>query len=134
MNIDPSELVEQLINIFTDIPEIYAENDKEVERRDYEHSDLTHVVELSTFGSVQGYRLVKQIQENRRKRREAKDQNFIMRPLYDFIMKNQSILPQLHKVRMDVMKQIKVNAERQYHPRSDNEMVRSVIENLEVQT
>lgn len=132
MEIDPEAIVEQLISIFTDIPEIYNANDKEVELRDWEHSDLTHVIELSAFGGVQGYKIAKQIQENRRRHREAKDQNFIMRPLYDFIMKNQSVIPQLHKVRMDLMKQIKVNAERQYHPRSDNEMVRRVIENLEV--
>lgn len=130
MVVDPEKVVDRLISIFASVPEIYEENDREVERRDYEHSDLTHVVELTSFGGVQGFKLAKQIQENRQKRREAKDQNFIMRPLYEFIKRNPSLLTQLQKVHADTVKQIKANRERRYHPRSDNEIVLEAIERL----
>ncbi|CAM3879108.1 hypothetical protein COLU111180_12185 [Cohnella lubricantis] len=124
---DPAVAIDALIEIFTAVPQLYEENDAEVERRDYEHSDLTHVVELLQFGGVQGYKLAMQIKENRLRRREAKDQNFIMKPLYELVKQHQNWLPRLHKIRDEIQKNIRVNQERRYRPRSDNELVRSVI-------
>jgi len=128
--IDAEKVVERLISIFTVIPQLYEQNDQEVERRDYEHSDLTHVAELLNFGGVQGYKLAKEIQNNRRRRREAKDMNFILKPLYEFLKQHQNQLPRLHKIRDEVAKNVRINQERRYHPRSDNELVRSVIEQI----
>lgn len=113
----PQKFISQLINVFSQVPHWYEENEQEVKFRDDEYNDLTHALELIAFGGVQGYKLAVGLKENRIKRREAKNTSELMKPLYDLVKKHQHLLSEMRKCSSEISKMTNIQKARKYHPR-----------------
>jgi hypothetical protein len=78
------ELVETLIVTLNDIKNTYNYNFQNVNDLDKESQDLEHEIELSTFSSVAGYKLAKELQRVRRERRKLKNENETLQLLNEY--------------------------------------------------
>lgn len=124
---NPQKYISQLVNVFSQVPGWYEENDREIKFRDAEYNDLNHALELTTFGGVQGYKLALGLKENRIKRREAKDANELMKPLYDLIKKHQHLLSEMKKCAGEINNVLGVHKARVYSPRVEDSPLAEVI-------
>jgi len=65
---------EQLQQVVSQTPQRIKQLHEIVQRSDWEEQDLLHLAELDTFSASEGYKLAKQIQKVRQRRRQAKDE------------------------------------------------------------
>jgi hypothetical protein len=82
--------ISNIIDIQDDVIRRYENNIEIMNEAEQEKQDLLHEIELSTFDACKGYRLAKSLQENRIRRRIAKDENELLDEFYGFC-KNQNI-------------------------------------------
>ena len=117
-NFEPERAAAQVLFLIESVVKRFEQNDAAVSRYDSERGDLDHVIELTAFSASQGYDLVKRIRDNRRARRICKDENLVMKPLYDFIQKNGQIIRDLKRISRETERQAAYLENRQYHPRT----------------
>ncbi|WP_407310548.1 hypothetical protein [Desulfosporosinus sp. SB140] len=82
-----------------------------------ETQDLLHEIELTKFDVFRGYKLAKQLQEIRQRRRNLKDTMEIMRNLKDFLDNNKQLKINLFKTLTTMEKAEENQGQRMYHPR-----------------
>lgn len=90
---------------------------REVQYYDHEYNDLTHALELTRFNASEGYKLAKQMQENREKRRTSKDCIAQLSPLCNVIKKHHHFFNELKSVEREVQSVIRTQNVRTYRPR-----------------
>lgn len=82
-----------------------------------EIQDLLHEIELTKFDAYRGYKLCKQLQEVRQRRRDIKNKIEVLKYLKDFYDNNKKLKIELYKV-LTNMEQIEENQRhRLYTPR-----------------
>lgn len=64
----------KLSKILDDLPKQIERLNKQVQLCDLEEQDVLHVLEFSSFNAQQGWKLAKDLQLTRKKRRELKDE------------------------------------------------------------
>lgn len=80
-----------IITIYQDVIKTYERNVEIIKECEDEINDLNHEIELSAPKDMyRGYLLYKNIRDLRIKRRTAKDENQIMKDMYDFLKSPQA--------------------------------------------
>ncbi len=88
----PIEAGEEILRCIDYVLKQYPQNQDDICELDKQTQDLLHKIEftpLLTMGP--GFKLAKQIQDIRLKRRELKDENELLKPLFDFLSQGTSI-------------------------------------------
>lgn len=107
---DAEKLAVVLRNTIRDIPKRFDYNVNEISKLEKEVIDLEHVIELTNFNAAEGFKLAKQIQEARQKRRKLKDENEMILSLNRTLSNMKDHVPQLDQVIGDIRK-VKSNQE-----------------------
>lgn len=100
----------------------YEYNIHRIEELNKLSTDLTHEIEWSNCSASEGYKLYKEYQNVLRERRECKNENDSLRPLYNFLEPKKKILDQLSQCIGECRKNDEVIGRRQYRPRVKNEI------------
>ena len=82
-----------------------------------ETQDLLHEIKLTKFDVLRGYRLCKQLQEVRQRRRELKNKLELLRTLKDFLDNNKQLKINLFKTLTTMEKTEEHQGQRTYRPR-----------------
>lgn len=96
----------------------------EIHKTDVTQCDILHEIENSDkLGAVEGYKLYKKLRDLRKHRRELKNQQQLIEPLYKWCQGNKTIGINLFKVKssMDNVKGIQDNWI--YHKRTEGEII-----------
>lgn len=119
--VDPMEDIEQTIkflrSIFSDLPKRLSQNNEDLDICDKETQDLLHVIELTSFDVVRGYKLSKEMNVVRNRRRKIKDEMDLLEPLVTVINKYPNLSNELSRVLGDIRKIKKRNETRTYKMR-----------------
>lgn len=79
-----------IVTIFHDVVKNYEHNLDIIKQCEESLNDINHEIELSDDKDLyKGYLMYKEIRELRRKRRQAKNENELMRDMYDYFMSPQ---------------------------------------------
>ena len=79
-----------LVTIFLDVKKNYERNTEIIKECEETINDLNHEIELSEpKNAYQGYLLYKEIRELRIRRRTAKNENELMKDMYDYLISQQ---------------------------------------------
>lgn len=100
----------------------YEQNESNILYYENEYLDLAHGLEFVEFDVEDGYEFAKQLKENRQKRRQAKEENEILRPLYEILTRHKSLLPEMDKIKGKVQQTIQTQSSRIYTPRARTDM------------
>jgi len=122
----PLEMVELMIAISDNVKTLMSQVEAEQYYADQEYNDLTHALELTRFNAAEGFRLAKELQDNRLRRRNAKNQREQLQPLYDLIQKYQVFFKELKNVQAQIESVIHAQAKRKYQPRVRDDLFRKV--------
>ena len=76
--------IAEIITIHREVIGKYAENTEIILKADNEVCDLEHELELTEFDSERGYAIAKEIQNVKRRRRIAKDENELLEELANY--------------------------------------------------
>lgn len=96
---------------------------KEIELCDQETSDLLHLIELSKFHASEGYRLCRDLQITRQKRRQCKDELESLKQLDERLKKNRPITQQTSLIESIVHNRKSVFKNRTYKPRVRSDLI-----------
>ncbi|MCD9026028.1 hypothetical protein [Cohnella silvisoli] len=116
---DPETAADNILFIFEAVIKRFEQNDLAVSRYDSERGDLDHMIELTSYNAAEGYQLVKNVRENRRARRICKDENLVLKPIYDFIRSNNDkLLKDMKVIARETEKKASYRDNQKYHPRT----------------
>ena len=115
--IDPSKVIESLLCTRSIVQEATVAARNEIEYRQDEYNDISHLLEFGTFNASELCKLGKQLQESKRVRRECLNSNELLTPLYEYINKNTAFFNGLEQIRIDIEKARKHQARRRYEIR-----------------
>jgi hypothetical protein len=116
---DPETATVNALFLIESVVKRFEQNDAAVVRFDSERGDLDHMIELTSFNAAEGYQLVKKVKDNRRARRICKDENLVMKPLYDFIrLNNDKFLKDIRGVAREAEKKASYRDNQKYYPRT----------------
>jgi hypothetical protein len=121
-NINPLQITADLISANQTVHEAMMQIDADQLYVDGEYNDLTHALEFISFGGVEGYKLAKQLQQNRKRRRNAKNLKEQLQSLHDLMGKHQSFFRDLKKVHAEIEQTIGIQLKRTYKPRTRTDL------------
>ncbi|MFD2334751.1 hypothetical protein ACFSR7_36370 [Cohnella sp. GCM10020058] len=117
---DPFTAPQLISELAENIVRRVEKNDAEISRLDSEWNDLAHLVELTSYDAPEGWRILRKQKENRRARRRCKDENAVMRPLYEYLIKSdEQIMKELRRSGKEAGRVASNQKNRQYSPRTD---------------
>lgn len=114
-----------IVTIFKDVVERYEDNLKIIKNAEDELNDLSHEIELSNPKDMyKGYLVYKEIREIRIRRRTAKEQNELLKDMYDyFISQNgQAFKNKIQSLQGNSVKIRNAQEQRMYQPRQRNDL------------
>lgn len=123
---DPLVFIGQLVNVFCHFPLMFEEADKETHRLDLEYGDLTHAIELAEVKKRDSSKVLAKLQENRRKRREAKDFIIKSEPLHAFIKSRKQMATDLIALHGQMTRLSESLGRRTYTPRTFGSMAEAM--------
>lgn len=116
---NPATATQRIYDLTSEAKRRFEENERMVGYYDKELTDLNHLIELAPFNAKEGYKLIKLVKANRLNRRKCKDENIMLKPLYDFLTyNNANQLKAIGGVNKDTKKAIEIAANQEYHPRT----------------
>jgi len=117
---DPDTAAENILFLIESVVKRFEQNDAAISRYDSERGDLDHMIELTTYNAAEGFQLVKRVKENRRARRICKDENLVMKPLYDYLKQNgEKLLKEMRTIAKATEKAVAYREKQKYHPRTN---------------
>lgn len=87
-----------------------------------ETQDLLHMIELDRFDAARGYELTRQLQNVRKRRRQAKDEKRILEKIRKTMNNNCKFDSHVYSLRRELRDLNKEIVERTYHPRIRTDM------------
>lgn len=117
--------IEKLRDIIADVPRLFEKNERKIEQLEKESSDLIHALELLEFDEEKGLEYIEQLRDVRLQRRRHKDQNMILKPLYDYIKSRPKLLQELRQCHKETEQTIRAMQNRSYTPRIRMELTES---------
>ena len=114
-----------IVTIFKDVVKKYEDNLKIIKQAEDEINDLNHEIELSSPKDMyKGYLIYKEIRDIRIRRRTAKEENEILKDMYDyFVSQNgQTFKSKIQSIQSNSAKVIKLQEQRTYQPRQRNDL------------
>lgn len=107
----------ELQEIMHHVPEQIKRLQVEIQLCEQETQDLLHLIELSNFHASEGYRLSKDLQITRKKRRQFKDELDALKSIFDRTSTDRALSEQFNVLR-GVIEHRKINVKaRSYKPR-----------------
>ena len=114
-----------IITIATDVVKIYERNIEIIKQAEDELNDLYHEAELSSPKDMyRGYLVYKEIREVRIRRRTAKEQNELLKDMYDyFVSQNgKAFKKEMQSIQGNSAKIKRAQEQRTYQPRQRNDL------------
>lgn len=114
-----------MIQIMQDVIKNYERNEESIKRTEEELNDLNHEAELAAPKNMyQGYLLYKQVRELRIERRRAKEENELMKDMYEFFKSQvgQEFKHKIQQIQGNAAKLREIQERRVYTPRQRNDL------------
>lgn len=114
-----------IISIYQSVINTYENNLNIIKQAEEELNDLNHECELSSPKDMyKGYMMYKQIRDVRQRRRIAKNENEILKDMYDFFktQQGQNFKLTMQKVQGNAAKIADAQTHRSYKPRQRNDL------------
>lgn len=114
-----------IIQIFNDVVKKYESNVDLIKQLEETLTDVEHEIELGKNQDMyHGYLLYKQIKDLRMKRRQCKDENDLLRDMYEYIksQNGQSFKSKIQSIQGNSVKVYEAQARRTYTPRQLNNL------------
>ena len=113
------------IQIANDVVKKYESNVEVIKQTEEELTDVYHEIELGKPQDMYGgYKLYKQVKELRMRRRQAKDENDLLKDMYEYIksQSGQSFMSKMRSIQGNSVKVYEVQSRRTYTPRQRNDL------------
>lgn len=118
--LQPVAMLETFTAFCRDVLERYNGNERVLKDMEAQETDIIHYVELSdTLKSAEAYKVYAKLRDTLRQRRDAKNENDLLNPLYECLMKNPDIVNQLNKALGNTRTKAEVISKRKYSARTD---------------
>ena len=114
-----------LIQIATDVVKRYEDNEAIIKQTEEELNDVYHEIELGKDQDLYGgYKLYKQVKDLRIKRRQAKDENALLKDMYEYIksQQGQNFKSKIQSIQSNSAKVYDAQNKRTYNPRQRNDL------------
>ena len=114
-----------LIQIATDVVKRYEDNEAIIKQTEEEINDVNHEIELGKDQDLYGgWKLYKQIRDLRIKRRQAKDENALLKDMYEYIksQQGQNFKSKIQSIQGNSAKVYDAQNKRTYNPRQRNDL------------
>lgn len=113
------------IQIANDVVKKYENNVELIKQTEEELTDIEHEIELGRPQDLYGgYKLYKQIKDLRMTRRQAKDENQLLKDMYDYIKSQpgQAFKSKIQSIQGSSAKVYEAQSRRTYTPRQRNDL------------
>lgn len=114
-----------LIQIATDVVKRYEDNEATIKQTEEELNDVYHEIELGKDQDLYGgYKLYRQVKDLRIKRRQAKDENALLKDMYEYIksQQGQSFKSKIQSIQGSSVKVYEAQSRRTYNPRQRSDL------------
>ena len=114
-----------MITIYQSVVRDYERNLEIIKRTEEELNDLNHEIELSPNKNMyDGYLLYKQIKDLRTERRRAKEENELLKDMYDYFtgQQGQAFKSKIQQIQGSAAKLREVQEHRTYTPRQRSDL------------
>ena len=114
-----------MVQIYKDVIENYERNIEDIRRIEEELNDLNHEAELSDPKNMyQGYLLYRAIRELRIERRRAKEENELLKDMYEYFksQQGQAFKSKIQQIQGSAAKLREVQERRTYTPRQRDDL------------
>ena len=114
-----------IVTIFTDVAKNYERNLEIIKQSEEELNDLYHEIELSNPKDMyKGYLVYKEIREVRIRRRTAKEENELLKDMYDYFtcQNGQAFKSKIQSIQGNSAKVRNAQEQRTYQPRQRNDL------------
>lgn len=114
-----------MVQIIQDVIKSYERNEERVKAIEGELNDLNHEIELTPSRNMySGYLLYKSIRELRIERRQRKEENELMKDMYEYFkgQQGQSFKNKIQQIQGNAAKLREVQERRTYTPRQRNDL------------
>ena len=114
-----------LIQIATDVVKRYEDNEATIKQTEEELNDVYHEIELGKDQDLYGgYKLYRQVKDLRIKRRQAKDENALLKDMYEYIKSQpgQSFKSKIQSIQGSSAKVYEAQNRRTYNPRQRSDL------------
>lgn len=114
-----------LIQIATDVVKKYENNVEIIKKTEDELNDVYHEIELGKAQDLYGgYKLYKQVKDLRMQRRQAKDENDLLKDMYEYVKSQpgQSFKSKIQSIQGSSAKVYEAQSRRTYNPRQRSDL------------
>ncbi len=114
-----------IVTIFNDVVKNYERNLEVIKQSEEELNDLYHEAELSTPKDMyKGYLVYKAIRDTRIRRRTAKEENELLKDMYDYLtsQQGQAFKSKIQSIQGNSVKLRATQEQRTYQPRQRNDL------------
>lgn len=114
-----------IISIFQNVIKTYENNIEIIKQTEGELTDIEHEIELSSPKNARdGYKLYKELREIRIRRRAAKDENQILKDMYEYLtsQQGQAFKNKIQQIQGNATKLKEIQEHRTYTPRQRNDL------------
>ena len=114
-----------IVSIFHDVIKNYERNEEDIKRIEGELNDLVHEIELSSSKNMyQGWLLYKQIRDLRIERRRCKEENELLKEMYEFFstQQSQTFKNKIQQIQGNAAKLRETQERRTYKPRQRDDL------------
>jgi hypothetical protein len=114
-----------LIQIATDVVKRYESNEDIIKQTEEELNDVYHEIELGKDQDLHGgWKLYRQVKDLRTKRRQAKDENALLKDMYEYIksQQGQTFKNKIQSIQGSSAKVYEAQGRRTYTPRQRNDL------------
>lgn len=114
-----------IITIFSDVMKNYERNLEIIKQAEDELNDLYHEIELANPKDMyKGYLMYKEIREVRIRRRTAKEENELLKDMYDYFndQSGQTFKKKIQSIQGNSVKVENFQKQRTYQPRQRNDL------------
>lgn len=92
--------IEEFYNLARTTVKRFERNCEEISLADREIQDLLHEIELLPSANVvEGYNFYKRLRDLRKKRRVAKSENQMLKPVYDYLVQHPDFIKEMQSIR-----------------------------------
>ena len=114
-----------IVTIYKDVVERFEDNLKVIKQSEDELNDLYHEIELANPKDMyKGYLVYKEIREVRIRRRTAKEENELLKDMYDYFMSQngQTFKSKIQSIQGNSVKIRNAQEQRTYQPRQRSDL------------
>lgn len=113
------------IQISNDVVKRYENNEEIIKQTEEELNDVYHEIELGKDQDLHGgWKLYRHVKDLRNKRRQAKDENALLKDMYEYIksQQGQTFKSKIQSIQSNSAKVYDVQSRRTYSPRQRNDL------------